>query len=389
MKLHLGCGEIRLDGWTNVDVRPTSATDLVEDIAILPSMHEQSVDEIYACHVLEHFGFVNVRPTAESVLRRWAQLLKPGGRLLISVPDMKQVAQAFLAFDNDTRKQFDFLRATFGGCDYPENRHMVGFTTELLTQLFQKAGLEGVELFESFAVDTSRFVLHGIPLSLNLAARKKQQNLSIVTAYVHTAERGRLHDAQMGFLRGALRFDITPIPRTVTAGTRPKMGELLALAREHAVGGWMMFANSDCELIADPRPFMRDPTVCYGFHRREVPSGKICLGVDMYAIPVRMWDEYLSKDVPDMNVGTTHIDWWLSRACEKIDKYVGITDGILAHPSHERTSASGGCDDPGYQHNIREFEAWADRNGADKSIRSAKVSVTTKVGGGRAAVVAA
>ena len=66
---------------------------------------------------------------------------------------------------------------------------------------------------------------------------------------------------------------------------------------------------------SDAKPFtIADRAKVHGFHRREIPSGEVCGGVDMYLIPNVIWDNYLSRDIPDLWCGGSHVDWWLTRA---------------------------------------------------------------------------
>lgn len=172
MKLHLGCGDIRIDGWYGVDARRTKGADVVcrlEDVG--QRFKAGSISAIYACHVLEHFGFNGVTPDMQTALDDWAALLKPGGELFISVPDLRQAARGILSADT-LGAQFNFMKLLYGGCEYPENRHFIGFTAELLAHAMHNAGLRDVKTFEPFADDTSRFVLHGLPVSLNLRGVK-------------------------------------------------------------------------------------------------------------------------------------------------------------------------------------------------------------------------
>ena len=56
MKLHIGCGEKFLPGYKHVDARKFPHVDYVTDnLDNLKMFNDESVDEIYACHVLEHF----------------------------------------------------------------------------------------------------------------------------------------------------------------------------------------------------------------------------------------------------------------------------------------------------------------------------------------------
>ncbi len=55
MKLHIGCGERFLPGYKHIDARAFPHVDYVTDkLDNLPMFKDNSVDEIYACHLLEH-----------------------------------------------------------------------------------------------------------------------------------------------------------------------------------------------------------------------------------------------------------------------------------------------------------------------------------------------
>ena len=57
MKLNLGCGTNKLEGFVNVDVEPASEPDMVVDLDILPwPFEDSSAEEIQLNHVLEHLG---------------------------------------------------------------------------------------------------------------------------------------------------------------------------------------------------------------------------------------------------------------------------------------------------------------------------------------------
>lgn len=170
IRYHLGCGDIRLPDWINVDARPGPAVDLICDLADVSQL-PKGAGMVYACHVLEHFGFNGVTPSAGDVLRGWVDLLAPNGMCCISVPDLQRVGAAIAAAENPA-VQFNFIKCIYGGCEYPQNRHFVGFTENLLRNLMESCGLVGVRRFNSFAADTSRFVLHGCDVSLNLVGMK-------------------------------------------------------------------------------------------------------------------------------------------------------------------------------------------------------------------------
>jgi predicted SAM-dependent methyltransferase len=90
-RLHLGCGRRRAEGWTNVDICFSPATDFMDDVRNLGRVPTGWADEVYACHVLEHFDFAECK----RVLATWTRVLKPGGLLRISVPDMDRITAIY------------------------------------------------------------------------------------------------------------------------------------------------------------------------------------------------------------------------------------------------------------------------------------------------------
>ncbi|MFV0337010.1 MAG: class I SAM-dependent methyltransferase [Chthoniobacterales bacterium] len=172
-RLHLGCGNIHLDGWCNVDFRKTSATDKVCDVFLLPDDAKNSIGLIYACHVLEHSGLYSNEqmPAHTEVLKRWFDILAPGGILCVAVPDLELVFKGLLKFDGKPESK-GFMGALYGGQNYPGNSHFCGFTVKMLTNTLETLGFTSIRPFKSFSKDTSQFILNGLPISLNLAATK-------------------------------------------------------------------------------------------------------------------------------------------------------------------------------------------------------------------------
>ena len=82
IKVHLGCGHIRLPGYVNVDIMPAKAADLIADLQQLP-FEAGSVDLVYSCAAIEHLG----RREWVGALREWARVLKPGATLRLSTAD--------------------------------------------------------------------------------------------------------------------------------------------------------------------------------------------------------------------------------------------------------------------------------------------------------------
>jgi hypothetical protein len=141
-----------------------------------------------------------------------------------------------------------------------------------------------------------------------------------------------------------------------------KFADILMHARRNSAGTSFVWCHSDVVLTQNPY-ILADRGKVQGFHRREIPSGQLCEGVDMYLIPNAVWDNYLARDIPDLWCGGTHVDWWLTRAAALIGSYESH-GGFIDHPSHQESGASKRPTNPYFRHNVREYNAWAKRNGA-------------------------
>jgi len=140
MKLHLGCGNKKIHGFINVDIREEVEPDLVDDILTLKSVEDSSADLIYACHVLEHFSFNEAR----DALFRWHKILKPDGILRLSVPDMDAVFAHYFYW----KELVEIKGFLWGGQDHLYNYHKSGWDYEFLSELMSIVGFRSVERWD-------------------------------------------------------------------------------------------------------------------------------------------------------------------------------------------------------------------------------------------------
>ena len=117
IKLNLGCYDKKIHGFVNIDIREDVEPDTVDDVFKLEKFESNSVDLIYACHVLEHADYKE----SEVAMKRWFEILKPGGILRFAVPDM-EAHFAHYYYHRDLR----LLHSTFWGSqrhsyDYHKN----------------------------------------------------------------------------------------------------------------------------------------------------------------------------------------------------------------------------------------------------------------------------
>ena len=148
MKLHLGCGDKILKGFTNVDIRKNKGVDLVDDISSISGVKNGSVGLIYACHVLEHFG----RYEYKKVLKRWYDVLETGGTLRLSVPDLKKVFHLYVEKNIPLNNLIGFL---YGGQTYEQNYHYMGFDYDTLKNDLLEIGFKEVRVWDWRETDHS------------------------------------------------------------------------------------------------------------------------------------------------------------------------------------------------------------------------------------------
>jgi predicted SAM-dependent methyltransferase len=172
IKLHIGGNESRT-GWTILDVEQRSEVDIVADASNLSMLEDESVSIIYASHVLEHFHY-NLNNSLLRTLTEWYRVLKVGGQLLISVPDLRTLCWLYLNPNLMARERHHLMRIMFGGQTNPYDVHYVGFDFEILSLYLQEVGFLDCEQVTEFNLfkDCSSLRLMDTLISLNIVAKK-------------------------------------------------------------------------------------------------------------------------------------------------------------------------------------------------------------------------
>lgn len=104
LKLHIGCGPNRKEGWVNIDLQDA---DLSLDLRENLPFDDASCTFIYSEHFMEHLDY----PTdAMHFLSESYRVLAPGGRFSVGVPDTEMILLAYAGAKHVDF--FDTLKAT-------------------------------------------------------------------------------------------------------------------------------------------------------------------------------------------------------------------------------------------------------------------------------------
>lgn len=136
-KLHLGCGIKKIEGFFHVDALDYPHIDHKGPVDDLSFINSNTVELIYASHLLEHFG----RHEYKNVLIEWHRVLMPGGVLRLAVPDFAACALLYThgllpngiesirgLICGGQRDQYDFHKIIFDEKQLSSDLQGIGFT---------------------------------------------------------------------------------------------------------------------------------------------------------------------------------------------------------------------------------------------------------------------
>jgi predicted SAM-dependent methyltransferase len=145
--LHLGCGAhyIDLPGFVNIDANLFRRNDLWLDITLGLPFPGESIDVVFASHLLEHFP----EGTLRKVLREIHRVLKPTGGVRFITPHLRKALQAYWAEDARFFSDWPDAHVSFGGklnnyllC---RNQHRLMFDFGYFQELLEEAGFTHCE----------------------------------------------------------------------------------------------------------------------------------------------------------------------------------------------------------------------------------------------------
>lgn len=151
MKINFACGRQVWDGFWNVDaVRHPKAPRDPELLHAIKFGHDGAVlnplpladgcaDELHAMHIIEHVAEWEAR----HLLAEWRRLLKPGGLLVLELPNLEAAARNLLAGMSEQWWMFPF----YGDHSHKDHfmTHRFGYTPRTLAELVKGAGFVKLE----------------------------------------------------------------------------------------------------------------------------------------------------------------------------------------------------------------------------------------------------
>ncbi len=129
--------------WINVDLQEKWGADVVSDIRSMPMFADNSADLIVAHHSYEHL----LLQDSEVAIKEAYRILKPGGSLLVFVPELAALAAAWLRGDiNDFIYTVNIYGAFNGD---PADSHRWGWSKRSLSaHVLKSAPWSNLKLFD-------------------------------------------------------------------------------------------------------------------------------------------------------------------------------------------------------------------------------------------------
>ena len=143
VRINLGCGKLKLDGYVNVDDSPEVEPDVVSGaVEYLNSLESNSAGEIYAGHFLEHLEYDD----GQAVLRECFRVLKSGGKIGVVVPDTGTIMAVYIQGKASLHEICrDFLYSTV-----QPSRHRWSYDAVTLRRALENVGFVTTELIDRY-----------------------------------------------------------------------------------------------------------------------------------------------------------------------------------------------------------------------------------------------
>jgi predicted SAM-dependent methyltransferase len=143
IRINMGCGWRNFgSGWVHIDAGEYDHLDY-KSITDLSQFDDDSVDLIYASHVIEYFD----REDILGILKEWNRVLIPGATLRVAVPNFQQIAKLY----NDGQHGLNsFVGLRYGKMTMGDQTiyHKTVYDFDSLSEVLEKVGFKKVRFYD-------------------------------------------------------------------------------------------------------------------------------------------------------------------------------------------------------------------------------------------------
>lgn len=100
-KLQIGCGRNLMKDWLNTDLNPNRKIVFLDATKRFP-FDDLTFDYVFCEHVIEHLKYLD----GKNLIQECYRILKPGGKLRISTPDLQFLLELFSENKSDQQKRY-------------------------------------------------------------------------------------------------------------------------------------------------------------------------------------------------------------------------------------------------------------------------------------------
>jgi predicted SAM-dependent methyltransferase len=101
-KLQVGGGANPFPGWLNTDLTPTAKNTIFLDATEAFPFGNGSFDYVFCEHMIEHISYGQ----AQAMLKECFRILKPGGKIRVSTPNLQVYLNLFSEQKDETQQQY-------------------------------------------------------------------------------------------------------------------------------------------------------------------------------------------------------------------------------------------------------------------------------------------
>lgn len=161
-KLHLGAGPFCFPGWLNTDLHPQSDSIYELDASAKLPFDDCTFSVVFSEHLIEHMEY----PSGARMLREVYRVLRPGGYVRFSTPDLHRLVGLLLHNNDNVRLSYvRLINHLFSHADdlndptftinsvFYSHGHRFLYTEELLTKLYSNTGFKEIKRFDPLISD--------------------------------------------------------------------------------------------------------------------------------------------------------------------------------------------------------------------------------------------